>query len=196
MANKILPVAEALKQVYTALGGNDDEVLDMSTNTELIQEIAGVATGGGGLPEVSDADEGKVLTVDSSGEWAAKMPSCGGNPLIIFNFSGFASGGTNWEFAIAELDNGTYLAKPLMTFENDSLYGISVYAPDGEYACCLPLSVPTLDGWALLFRKPDVNSYTTTVSGNISQTTVTLNFGSIDDAYIITGDCIINITAI
>ena len=81
MANKILPVAEALKQVYTALGGNDDEVLDMSTNTELIQEIAGVATGGGGLPEVSDADEGKVLTVDSSGEWAAETPS--GVPTVI-----------------------------------------------------------------------------------------------------------------
>ena len=82
MANKILPVADALKQVYTALGGNDDEVLDMSTNTELIQEIAGVATGGGSsLPSVTDADEGKVLTVDSSGEWAAETPS--GVPVVI-----------------------------------------------------------------------------------------------------------------
>lgn len=78
MANKILPVADALKQLYEALGGDDPEVLELSTNTELIQEIAKVASSGGsGLPEVSDVDEGKVLTVDSSGEWAAEMPSGG-----------------------------------------------------------------------------------------------------------------------
>lgn len=48
MANKILPVADALKQLYTSLGGEDPAVLDMSTNTEIIQEIAKIAEGGGG----------------------------------------------------------------------------------------------------------------------------------------------------
>lgn len=72
MANKILPVADALKQLYQSLGGDDPEVLDMSTNTELIQEIAKVAEGGGGsgLPEVTEADDGRVLAVDD-GEWKA-----------------------------------------------------------------------------------------------------------------------------
>lgn len=72
MANKILPVADALKQLYQSLGGDDPEVLDMSTNTELIQEIAKVAEGGGGagLPEVTEADNGRVLGVDD-GEWKA-----------------------------------------------------------------------------------------------------------------------------
>lgn len=77
MANKILPVADALKQLYQSLGGDDPEVLDMSTNTELIQEIAKVAEGGGGgLPEVTEADDGRVLGVDD-GEWKAVEPSGG-----------------------------------------------------------------------------------------------------------------------
>lgn len=85
MANKILPVADALKQLYEALGGDDPEVLELSTNTELIQEIAKVApSGGSGLPEVTDVDEGKVLTVDSSGEWAAEMPSSNSGYLGSF----------------------------------------------------------------------------------------------------------------
>ena len=48
MALKILPIAEALKKIYIKLGGDSAEVLDMSTTTELIQEIAELPLGGGG----------------------------------------------------------------------------------------------------------------------------------------------------
>lgn len=57
MANKILPVADALKQLYTSLGGEDPAVLGMSTNTELIQEIAEVAGGGGGYDIIISTTE-------------------------------------------------------------------------------------------------------------------------------------------
>lgn len=91
MANKILPVADALKQLYQSLGGDDPEVLDMSTNTELIQEIAKVATSGGsGLPEVTEADDGRVLGVDD-GEWKAVEPSGGADIIIGCVTSPFSS---------------------------------------------------------------------------------------------------------
>lgn len=110
MANKILPVADALKQLYEALGGDDPEVLELSTNTELIQEIAKVASSGGsGLPEVSDVDEGKVLTVDSSGEWAAEMPS-GGSPWdAVIRLTHAANSGGDTEVNLqAEVVSGTF----------------------------------------------------------------------------------------
>lgn len=119
----------------------------------------------------------------------------GRNPLITFNFSGFGSVSTIWGFAIGELDAGTYQAKRFIEYDIDTLYEVTVFAPNGQYITCLPLSVPTKEGWALLFRKPNPDYYETTVSGNISQTTVPLNFGTLDDAYIITGDCTIDIIA-
>lgn len=49
MANKkIIPVVDALKELYGKLGGTPADVEDISTTTEIIQEIADVATPGGG----------------------------------------------------------------------------------------------------------------------------------------------------
>lgn len=62
----------ALQGLYVALGGDADDVANMTTIPELINAIATVATGvaGATLPEVSSADDGKILKV-VNGAWAA-----------------------------------------------------------------------------------------------------------------------------
>lgn len=61
---------DALKAVYTALGGDADN-FTATTNDEAIYAIAQVITASGGsLPTVSSANNGQVLTV-VEGAWAA-----------------------------------------------------------------------------------------------------------------------------
>lgn len=63
---------EALKALYVAMGGDEDDVKDLVLNAEIIEALANVASDivGGLLPEVTDADDGKVLTV-VDGKWTA-----------------------------------------------------------------------------------------------------------------------------
>lgn len=63
---------EALKALYVAMGGDEDDVKDLVLNAEIIEALANVASNivGGLLPEVSVADDGKVLTV-VDGKWTA-----------------------------------------------------------------------------------------------------------------------------
>ena len=62
---------EALKAVYTALGGDADDVADITTTAEMISAIATVipTATASELPEVSATDNGSVLKV-IDGEWA------------------------------------------------------------------------------------------------------------------------------
>lgn len=64
---------DALKALYVALGGSEETVADMVIIPEVIGAIAALVSAGaaGTLPEVTAADNGKVLTVDA-GEWVAK----------------------------------------------------------------------------------------------------------------------------
>lgn len=71
---------EALKALYIAFGGaltdTYEDIADGAAVSnyvvipDIIQALAKVAAAKGGLPEVSAADNGKVLTV-VAGEWAA-----------------------------------------------------------------------------------------------------------------------------
>ena len=62
---------EALKALYVALGGAAEDVENLTLNAEVIAAIATLAGATGGqLPAVTDADDGKVLTV-VDGKWAA-----------------------------------------------------------------------------------------------------------------------------
>lgn len=63
---------EALKALYVAMGGDEDDVKDIVLNAEIIEALANVASDivGGLLPEVTDADDGKVLVV-VDGKWTA-----------------------------------------------------------------------------------------------------------------------------
>ena len=58
---------EALKTLYTALGGSDD-VSAINLTSDMIVKIAGIV-GGTNLPAVTSEDNGDVLKV-VSGEWA------------------------------------------------------------------------------------------------------------------------------
>lgn len=67
---------EALKELYVALGGNEDD-FTATTNPEAIHLIATVAATAIApeLPKVTSSNNGQVLTVDA-GKWKAKaLPS-------------------------------------------------------------------------------------------------------------------------
>ena len=61
-------------RIVENLGGTPEK---NKTGVDKILEILESGGGGGGssLPEVTSADEGKVLAVNASGEWAATMPN-------------------------------------------------------------------------------------------------------------------------
>jgi len=69
---------EALKTLYTALGGSSETVAGMTTNAEVIAAIAAVISAGGGsvLPAVTSADNGNVLKV-VNGAWAVGTDNTG-----------------------------------------------------------------------------------------------------------------------
>lgn len=62
---------EALKALYVAMGGAEEDVANLTLNSEVIAALADVAAAVAAnvLPEVTDADDGKVLTV-VDGKWA------------------------------------------------------------------------------------------------------------------------------
>ena len=65
----------ALKALYVALGGDADDVADITRNSACINAIATLVAAQPKLPAVKDTDAGKVLTVSNDGEWeAADLP--------------------------------------------------------------------------------------------------------------------------
>lgn len=54
---------EALKKLYVAMGGDADDVENLTITPEMISAIADIYQGGEALPEVTSDDNGKVLTV-------------------------------------------------------------------------------------------------------------------------------------
>lgn len=60
---------EALKAVYTALGGDADDVAAINTTAEMIAAIATAVSSTIELPAVTSSDNGDVLTV-VNGKWA------------------------------------------------------------------------------------------------------------------------------
>ena len=64
----------ALKALYVALGGSADTVANMVIIPDVVNAIATLVSSGlpGALPSVAKTDEGKVLMVDSDGEWSVE----------------------------------------------------------------------------------------------------------------------------
>lgn len=66
---------DALKNLYVALGGDADDVADVTLIPDMINAIATVAASTIELPAVTTSDNGDVLTV-VSGKWAkADVPT-------------------------------------------------------------------------------------------------------------------------
>lgn len=61
---------EALKALYVALGGAEEDVANLTLNAEVINALATVTATvvAGILPEVTAADDGKILKV-VDGKW-------------------------------------------------------------------------------------------------------------------------------
>lgn len=59
----------ALKALYTALGGDADDVANITTIADMIYKLAAIAPSMAGLPAVSATNNGKILKV-VDGAWA------------------------------------------------------------------------------------------------------------------------------
>lgn len=67
---------QALKSLYVALGGDAADVADLTRSADVINALNSVAASAASeLPSVKKTDAGKTLTVNSSGKWAAIMPT-------------------------------------------------------------------------------------------------------------------------
>ena len=67
---------EALRDLYTALGGSSADVANLAVTPELISALATAAAtiAAATLPTVSSSNNGQVLTV-VNGKWAAADPA-------------------------------------------------------------------------------------------------------------------------
>lgn len=67
---------EALRALYTAMGGSADDVANLAITPELISALATAAAtlAAATLPNVSSDNNGQILTV-VNGKWAAAAPA-------------------------------------------------------------------------------------------------------------------------
>lgn len=63
---------EALKNLYKALGGDETDVADITTNDGMINAIAEIVVP---VPSPAQATDGQVLTVDDKAWTIANLPS-------------------------------------------------------------------------------------------------------------------------
>ena len=69
---------KALQNLYVAMGGDLSDVENLVITPDMVNAIAELVESGGisggGLPDVTAADNGKILIV-SNGEWVAATPT-------------------------------------------------------------------------------------------------------------------------
>ena len=72
-----LNLLNGINEVITKMGGetNPEKLTILSGLAQIISLLNGGGGGGSNLPEVTSADEGKVLTVNNTGDWDAETPA-------------------------------------------------------------------------------------------------------------------------
>lgn len=136
---------EALKGLYVALGGNLDDVKNISLISEMLEKISTVAAAAASeLPAVSASDNGKALVV-KSGKWATGdgVPSATAsdvNRVLWVNSSGkWQKGNANFTFVCRvthDTQEDTYTAQLVgVTFDVLKTYTINGFV------------MLVLDGW-------------------------------------------------
>lgn len=56
-----MTIVEALKSLYVALGGNADDVSNLTLNADVIEAIASIATAGTELPDITNRENYKLM---------------------------------------------------------------------------------------------------------------------------------------
>lgn len=100
----ISTTAEMLKGIYEAMGGTPEDVEDLSTTTELIQAIADVATPGGGSSDFSTVTV--VFTDNGTGSVAWGAANINDGALTV-NFP---------------VDGGETVSAVLVCYKNQTIY--------------------------------------------------------------------------
>ena len=134
----------------------------------------------------------KLNHIENGIEEAAS--SGGGNPQITLECVNFTSYSHFVNFAIAKWDDEdeVYVAQNMNAYDNTLIeYFLGFAGSYNRYIYDMP--IPKGDGMVLLFVLA-TSTLAFDYSGNIEPGTVTVNFGSVAQAKIITGDCTIRIT--
>ncbi len=118
MANKkIIPVVDALKELYGKLGGTPEDVEDISTTTEIIQEITEVASPGGGggggviYKTITVTETPTERTYSLNISYQDFIDAIANNQCYIFQF---------------EKRGGNWLYQPILYAPNGDAYGIMI----------------------------------------------------------------------
>lgn len=174
---------QALKNLYVALGGEASDVAELTTSSEVITAMESVAASAASeLPVVKPADEGKTLTVNSSGKWAAIMPEVPEQNTVIIPCSIVDSKVTPDEnapvrncdaiFNLVSSGKEVIFRVNADGSNNHEVYRIQLFLATGRvlYATCFKSTTPA----SFVLKMFSVNGWLPTVlSAEITQATYT-----------------------
>lgn len=136
-------------------------------NREYIKAVAKGGSGGGGLPEITEADEGKVLTVESGEAAWATAGGGGGGSVLLITLSGTTLNKTGQEIANAFTSGSVCIVFTQTTNDGftDTTYCVineylaSVSEADGNYYAFICFSGETGTPMVTTYTCTDLSDY-------------------------------------
>lgn len=149
-----------VEMFLNAAAGNEQALPDPVTREEVFLKaiVEAQSGGGGGLPSVSDADNGKVLTV-VDGAWSpADSGSSGGGVLVVHQNADTGALDKTWQeihdapFSVMYVagDEGSAHAPIVATEVDGSDYRVFVLIKDGEVLGYLPAVTDSANGYPVV----------------------------------------------